>query len=73
MAAHSKDSEFARINLSQCVDHLALVLARVRAQEPFLCEHRDPYFNQMAKPTATTKPATAQNTLRDHLASELVI
>ena len=46
MAALSKDSELARINLSKCVDQLALILAAVRAQEPFLCEHRDPYFDQ---------------------------
>ena len=46
MPAHSKDTELARINLSQCVDQLAAVLAKVRAQEPYLCGHRDPYFDQ---------------------------
>jgi hypothetical protein len=46
VAGYSKDAEHARINLSQCVDQLAAVLAKVRAQEPYLCGHRDPYFDQ---------------------------
>ena len=46
MANGSTDRELTRINLSQCVDQLAVVLAKVRAQEPYLCGHRDPYFDQ---------------------------
>jgi hypothetical protein len=46
MAARSNDSELARIDLSQCVDQLAVLLAKVRAQEPYLYQHRDPYFDQ---------------------------
>ena len=36
MRAYRKDAELARIILSQCVDQLAALLAKVRAQEPFL-------------------------------------
>jgi hypothetical protein len=43
---HSKDTELARTVLSQCVDQLAAILAEVRAQEPCLHGHRDPYFDQ---------------------------
>lgn len=46
MPAHSKDAEPVRINLSQCADQLAAVLEKVRAQEPYLCGYRDPYFDQ---------------------------
>ena len=46
MANCSNDRELARINLSLCVDQLAVVLAKVRAQEPYLHAHRDPYFDQ---------------------------
>jgi hypothetical protein len=46
MPAHSEDTELARINLSQCVDQLAAILAKVRAQEPYVCGHGDPYFDQ---------------------------
>ena len=46
MAHGSDDTEFARINLSQCVDQLAVLLAKVRAQEPYLYAHRDPYLDQ---------------------------
>ena len=49
MAVYSKDAEHARINLSKCVDQLAAVHAQVRAQESFLCGHRDPYFDQTFK------------------------
>ena len=32
--------ELARIILSQCVDQLAVLLAKVRAQEPYLYAHQ---------------------------------
>jgi len=46
MANCSNDRELARINLSLCVDQLAVVLAKVRVQEPYLHAHKDPYFDQ---------------------------
>ena len=46
MANGGTDRELTRINLSQCVDQLAVLLAKVRAQEPYLYAHRDPYFDQ---------------------------
>jgi hypothetical protein len=46
MPAHRKDAQLARINLSQSVDQLAAILAKVRAQEPHLCGRGDPYFDQ---------------------------
>ena len=46
MTNGSINRELARINLSQCVDQLAVLLAKVRAQEPCLYAHRDPCFNQ---------------------------
>ena len=46
MANGTNDRELARISLSQCVDQLAVLLAKVRGQEPYLYAHRDPYFDQ---------------------------
>ena len=46
MANCSNDRELARINLLLCVDQLAVVLAKVRAQEPYLHAQSHPYFDQ---------------------------
>ena len=46
MVNGSRDRELARINLSQCIDQLVVVLAKVRAQEPYLYAHRNPYSDQ---------------------------
>jgi hypothetical protein len=46
MPTQKKDAELARIKLSQCVDQLAATLAKVRAQERYLCGQGDSYFDQ---------------------------
>lgn len=40
------DRELARIVLSRCADELAILLERVRAQEPYIHACRDAYFDQ---------------------------
>jgi hypothetical protein len=44
--ANSDDRELTRINLSQCVDQLAVLLAIVREKEPYLYANRDPYLDR---------------------------
>ena len=46
MPTSDTDRELARIVLSQCADELALLLERVRAQEPYIHAFRDAYFDQ---------------------------
>ena len=46
MPTSDTDRELARTNLSQCADQLAVLLERVRAQEPYIHACRDAYFDQ---------------------------
>ena len=46
MGTLSKSNELTRTDLSLCINQLENLLATVRAQEAFLYDRRNPYFDE---------------------------